>query len=335
MVVLLSNWSDVQSVPERYIFPSDVRPGNLDFPTYTDIPVIDLGNPDKNETIQQILKACQDSGIFQVINHGVSEDLMDETMNVLEEFFNLPGEYKERFYSQDITKPCRIFSSTLAYETEEFHYWRDNFTHRCHPLEDNIHSWPENPTKYRSVVSKYSVETRMLLLRILNMISQGLGIEPGYFEGELSKTHLFSVNHHIPCPDPSLTLGMPVHADPNLITLLHQGHVPGLQLLKDGRWTEVAPLRNAFIILPGLTLKVVSNDRFNTAIHRVVTNSKQTRTTIGVFLGPSQEISIEPAGALVDSGEAPVYRGFTYPELFNVFKVNHCDALRCFKTDSN
>lgn len=86
---------------------------------------------------------------MQVINHGVSEDLMDETMNVVEEFFNLPGEYKERFYSQDITKPCRIYSSTLAYDTEEFHYWRDNFTHRCHPLEDNIHCWPEKPTEYR------------------------------------------------------------------------------------------------------------------------------------------------------------------------------------------
>lgn len=47
------------------------------------------------------------------------------------------------------------------------------------------------------------------------MISEGLGLELGYTDGELSKIQLMSVNHHIPCPDPSLTLGMPEHCDPN------------------------------------------------------------------------------------------------------------------------
>ena len=85
----------------------------------------------------------------QVINHGISENLMDDTMNIYKEFFKLPSEYKAKFYSNDINKSCRLCSSTLAYDTEEFHYWRDNFTHHCYPLEEYIMTWPNKPTKYR------------------------------------------------------------------------------------------------------------------------------------------------------------------------------------------
>ncbi|OIS95944.1 PREDICTED: hyoscyamine 6-dioxygenase-like [Nicotiana attenuata] len=328
MEVLISNWSNVESVPKTYIFPLDSRPGKLEFPVCNNIPVIDLDQNHPAEIIQQVISACQKFGFFQVINHGVSENLMDETMNMYKEFFKLPSEYKAKFYSNDINKSCRIYSSTLSYDNEEFHYWRDNFTHRCHPLEEYIQSWPDKPTKYREVIGEYTIETRKLLYRILEMICKGLGLESGYFEGEISKTHLISVNHHIPCPDPSLTLGMPVHSDPNLITLLHQCDVPGLQILKDGEWIGVNPVPDSLIVIPGLQLKVISNDTFITPVHRVVTHAKEARTTIGVFLGPSPESLIKPATTLVScSNMEPVFRAFTYPEFFKAFSAGaKCDA---------
>lgn len=88
------------------------------------------------------------------------------------------------------------------------------------------------------------------------MISEGLGLELGYLDGELSKIQLMSVNHHIPCPDPSLTLGMPEHCDPNLISMMHQGDVSGLQIFKDGQWIAVEPLPHALVVIPGLQLRV-------------------------------------------------------------------------------
>lgn len=88
------------------------------------------------------------------------------------------------------------------------------------------------------------------------MIREGLRLELGYFEGEPTKIQLLSVNHHIPCPDPSLTLAMPEHCDPNLISILHQGDVSGLQIFKDGQWMGVQPLPNAFVVIPGLQLRV-------------------------------------------------------------------------------
>ena len=93
-------------------------------------------------------------------------------------------------------------------------------------------------------------------MKILGLICDGMGLETGYLEGELSKNQLISVNHHIPCPDPSLTLGMPEHSDPNLISMIQQGDVCGLQALKDGQWIGVEPIPGAFVVIPGLQLRV-------------------------------------------------------------------------------
>lgn len=94
------------------------------------------------------------------------------------------------------------------------------------------------------------------MLRILDLIGEGLGLKPGYFDGELSKTQLLSINHHVPCPDPSLTIGMPEHRDPNLLSMLQQCSVPGLQVFFQGQWMNIEPMENAFFVIPGMLLKV-------------------------------------------------------------------------------
>lgn len=261
-----------------------------------------------------------------MINHGVSTNLMNDTMNVFKEFFGMPPEYKSSFYSNDPNRSCRLYTSTLNYEKEQVHYWRDNLTHKCHALEDHIQFWPENPSTYREVVGNYSVEVRKFLLRILDLMCEGMGLELGYFGSNLSDIQLLSVNHHVPCPDPSLTLGMPEHCDPNLISMLQQCDVSGLQAFKDGQWVGVDPLPNAFVVIPGLQLRVISNGKLTSPIHRVVTDSKEARTTIGTFLTPSNEILIEPAGDLVNGSNPPLYRPYTYKEFFHTFTSNNCEA---------
>lgn len=66
MEVLISNWSNVESVPKTYIFPLDSRPGKLEFPVCNNIPVIDLDHNHPAEIIQQVISACQKFGFFQV-----------------------------------------------------------------------------------------------------------------------------------------------------------------------------------------------------------------------------------------------------------------------------
>ncbi|PSS14010.1 Hyoscyamine 6-dioxygenase [Actinidia chinensis var. chinensis] len=208
MSVLVSNWSkNVQAVPSNYVLPQEKRPENLNAPVCKTIPVIDLGQlggPDRADLIQQIMKACQDFGLFQVINHGVSEELMDDTMNLFKEFFNMPAEEKAEYYSEDKTKTFRLYTSGQNYKKDDVNYWKDSLMHSCYPLEDYIQSWPEKPARYREVVGAYAVEVRKLSMRVLDLICEGLGIEFSYLGNELSKNQGLVINHCPPCPDPSL-----------------------------------------------------------------------------------------------------------------------------------
>lgn len=71
MLTLLSSLSrNIQSVPPNYVLPEDKRPGgDVAAPVCKDIPVIDLSQLaglDRVETIQLIMKANMDLGMFQV-----------------------------------------------------------------------------------------------------------------------------------------------------------------------------------------------------------------------------------------------------------------------------
>jgi len=73
--LITNRWSNIQSIPENYIFPPDSRPGHVKIPFSSNIPVIDLDEAhegDRTNIIQKIIKAAQEFGFFQVhIVHAI------------------------------------------------------------------------------------------------------------------------------------------------------------------------------------------------------------------------------------------------------------------------
>lgn len=102
---------------------------------------------------------------------------------------------------------------------------------------------------FREDVAEYSRKMRGLSLKLLEAISESLGLEKDYIDKALGKhgQHM-AINYYPPCPEPELTYGLPAHADPNAITILLQNQVPGLQVLHDGKWLTVNPVPNTFIV---------------------------------------------------------------------------------------
>ena len=98
---------------------------------------------------------------------------------------------------------------------------------------------------------------RELALTLLEAISESLGLEKDCINKALGQhgQHM-AVNYYPPCPQPELTYGLPGHTDPNAITLLLQDEVPGLQVLKDGKWLAVNPLPNTFTVNIGDQIQV-------------------------------------------------------------------------------
>ena len=109
----------------------------------------------------------------------------------------------------------------------------------------------------RDDVASYCTSVRGLVLRLLEAISESLGLKADHIGNSLGKhgQHM-ALNYYPPCPQPELTYGLPGHTDPNLITILLQDDVPGLQVLRDGKWVAVNPIPYTFIVNIGDQMQV-------------------------------------------------------------------------------
>ncbi|KAK4573043.1 hypothetical protein RGQ29_031139, partial [Quercus rubra] len=278
------------------------RPGQTQVPLCETIPVLETYTLpperelsfDRAHLIKQIIQASQEFGFFQLINHGVSEKLTHNVIDVGKEFFVLPAKDKASLYSEDPKQ-------------------KDTLRHPCHPLEEH------NAILARKATS---LSVRKLSLWVLDLICEGLGLESRYLREELSQVQLMAINHYPPCPDPSLTLGLPKHSDVNLITFLLQRESHGLQVLKDGQWLAIEPLPNAFVVNVCHMLHIIRNGKLSSADHRVVTNKKIARTTVTSFIHPSNNCRIEPAKVLLSDYSPPLYRDFVYKDFLRTYMAN-------------
>ncbi|CAN6215893.1 unnamed protein product [Urochloa humidicola] len=314
----VSNGDAYQSVPEAYVLPEHKRPGSSPSSAAA-IPVIDLGGDDHDRIVKQIIDAGREFGLFQVINHGVPEQLMSSA----EEFFSLPTEEKMALYSADIKKLPR-FHKSLGYDQEKLLYWRDCLKLGCYPWQQFRNQWPEKPASLRASLEAYTTAVRAVALRLLRLTAAGLGLDEAYFEegGLTAGPVVMNVNYYAPCPDPSLTLGLDSHCDPNVITVLMENGVRGLQTRRrggGGGWSDVEPVPGALVVNFGHQMEVISNGALCGGEHRVVTNARAARTSLAAFVMPEMGCVISPAPGLVAGGEAPLYRPYTYQEFFGAY----------------
>ncbi|XP_050123846.1 protein DMR6-LIKE OXYGENASE 2-like [Malus sylvestris] len=343
MATLLSDLvSGATHVPSNYVRPAHDRP-NLDQVQSSDhsIPLINLqGLEDsrRSDIIKQIGLACQDYGFFQVQNHGIEEAVIDNMLSVSKEFFHLPESERLKSFSDDPLKTTRL-STSFNVKTEEVSSWRDYLRLHCYPLEDYMHEWPSNPPPFREDVAEYCRNVRRLAVRLLEAISESLGLEGDYMNKALGKhgQHM-AINYYPTCPQPELTYGLPGHADPNVITVLLQDDVAGLQVLNNGKWVAVKPTPHTFIVNLGDQIQVLSNDRYKSVLHRAVVNCNKERISIPTFYCPSYDAVMEPAPQLIDDHHPPLYRSFTYAEFYEKFwdrGLNTRSSLDLFKTTSH
>ncbi|XP_057836586.2 protein DMR6-LIKE OXYGENASE 1 [Cryptomeria japonica] len=319
---LLSNGHNHLHVQDKYVFPPGERPDISQVCDSYKFPVIDLRDldgPHRIKVVNEIRRACEEDGFFKIINHGVPETVMKSMMDIAREFFEMPVEDRACLYSENPWQAARVSTSFNVTE-DKFYNWKDSLRHLCNPVEEFINSWPEKPALYREVAGKYSKEIRVLVLRLLAAISEALGQDSDYLNAILGKhTQALQINYYPACPNPDLTLGIAPHSDPGGITVLMQGDVSGLQVLKDGKWFAVEAIPNAFVVNVADQIQVVSNGRFKSAEHRAVTNKTAARISIPTFYSPSLETFIGPAPSMVDDEHPALYRRYKYEEYMTAF----------------
>lgn len=296
--------SGLTEIPARYVKPPSERPCDvslLNGPEQgLEVPVIDLGglvgdSGERQATMQAISDACREWGFFQVVNHGVSLDLVERMRKVWKEFFHLPMEEKKAYANSPET--YEGYGSRLGVEKDAILDWTDYFFFYLYPdSEKNLDKWPLRPEilRYRynhklpkkrynqkptfphiiydsvwitgmiirETAEEYGRELVKLCGVLMKVLSMGLGLDEGYLQKVFGGDDLgacMRVSFYPKCPQPELTLGLSPHSDPGGLTVLvADDRVKGLQVRKGDAWIAVQPAPGAFIINVGDQIQVFS-----------------------------------------------------------------------------
>nr|KYP35143.1 1-aminocyclopropane-1-carboxylate oxidase isogeny 1 [Cajanus cajan] len=222
------------------------------------VPIIDLQDIDTNsslrvEALDKIRSACKEWGFFQVVNHGIGVEVLDEMICGIRRFHEQDGEVRKRFYCRDLNKKVRYFSNGTLFKDPAAN-WRDTisfFLTPDPPMPEEI------PAVCRDIVIEYSEKVRALGFTIFELFSEALGLHSSYLNELESADGQFLLCHYYPpCPEPELTMGASKHTDNSFLTILLQDQMGGLQVLHENKWIDVHPVHGSLVVNIGDFLQV-------------------------------------------------------------------------------
>ncbi|KAG9440756.1 hypothetical protein H6P81_020921 [Aristolochia fimbriata] len=295
--------------------------------------------------VKEIEEASREWGFFQVINHGVPLQLLRNLETAAKEFFALPMEEKRKV-RRDETNPLGYYDTE---HTKNVRDWKEVFDfvtgkqamvipasnegeekEKEEELQTLKNQWPEYPSELSEASMEYARGVEKLAFRLLELLSLSLGLPAerlnGFFEDQ---TSFIRLNHYPPCPFPDLALGVGRHKDSGALTVLFQDDVGGLEVKRksDGEWIRVKPISDSYIVNVGDIIQVWSNEKYESAEHRVVVNSERERFSIPFFFNPAHYTKVKPLVELVDEQNPPKYREYNWGKFFKARKNSNFKKL--------
>ncbi|KAF0921971.1 hypothetical protein E2562_020657 [Oryza meyeriana var. granulata] len=308
------------------------------------IPVIDLSplsaGPSDEAAVDaladEVGRASRDWGFFVVVRHGVPAEAVERMTEAQRAFFALPPERKAAVARSEAS-PLGYYESE---HTKNVRDWKEVFDlvpHETPPpsaVADGElvfeNKWPDDLPAFREALEEYGEAVEDLAFKLLELIARSLGLKPDRLHGFFkAQTTFIRLNHYPPCPSPDLALGVGRHKDAGALTVLYQDDVGGLDVRRrsDGEWVRVRPVPDSFIVNVGDIIQVWSNDRYESAEHRVSVNVEKERFSIPFFFNPASYTMVEPLEELVSDESPSRYNPYSWADFFSTRKNSNFKKL--------
>ncbi|KAL8209485.1 hypothetical protein R6Q57_006217 [Mikania cordata] len=264
----------------------------------------------RKKAMDTIAEACTDYGFFQIVNHGVPLDLMNQAMLLSKTFFNYSDEMKRESSSgPDAPLPS-------GYNKQPDHSPDKNEYLLMFPPESPFNVLPDNPPDFRNTLEemfKHLAKTGQMLEGIIN---ECLGLPPNFLnEYNNDRSWDFMVTMRYLPGTKTDTNGITEHEDGNLITIVLQEDVGGLEVCKNGEWIPVIPSKGTLVVNISDVIQVLSNKKFKSATHRVVRPNGRSRHSYVFFYNLQGDKWVEPLPQFTrEIGSEAKYRGFYYKD---------------------
>ena len=299
------------------------------------IPVVDLAEftkgsaQQKKDFVQQLGKAFEETGFVAVKNHSISDDLIAELYQHVQQFFampvaakksyEIPGLAGQRGYTSFGQEHAKGFD---APDLKEFFQFGQEVTDG-----DSVkNEYPDNIT-----VKEVPAFTPTLLqayrafedsgTALLQAIALFLGLDEHYFDQYVHNGNsiLRAIYYPPITQEPKSAIRAEQHEDINLITLLVGASADGLEILsKQDKWIGVTSLPEQIVVNVGDMLQRLTNNRLRSTTHRVVNPPKEKwaspRFSIPFFLHPKSTMSLACLDSCIDAQHPKVYEDYTAGE---------------------
>lgn len=307
-------------------------------------PVIDIspffgGTPGaKADVARSFGAACEYTGFFMITGHGVDRRLLDETISLTRAFFALPEAEKMRTLpvAKRGTGYLPMESVALAaslggapipdlkegYVLRPLPEARKNSTGGTWEDAFRETAWPSAVPGFREAWLSYYEAMDSLSASLMRIAALALDMPETCFASKFERHCSALTARNYPAvqrePKPG-QLRAGAHTDYGAITILWKDEGSGsLQVFdKAGKWRDVIPEPNAFVINIGDLLAQWTNDRWVSTLHRVTMPAEAergfARLSIPFFYQPDPDALIETIPSCIDEEHplkyAPVLAG--------------------------
>nr|CAD1843698.1 unnamed protein product [Ananas comosus var. bracteatus] len=192
-----------------------------------ELPLIDLtslserNGRERRACVEAMAKASSEWGFFQVVNHGISHELLKEMKQEQVKLFRLPFETK---VESKLLNDSYRWGTPTATSAKQFS-WSEAFHVPLAKISEDSNYGEFS--SLREVMEKLAVAMSELARTLARVLAENLGYSrrSTFPENCDESTCFLRLNRYPPCPFAPGTFGLMPHTDSDFLTILYQDQV--------------------------------------------------------------------------------------------------------------